>query len=247
MRPSRNYGYIRVSTILQELSPEAQRANMSRMAAAEGKKIDTWVEDPAVSAKIRFDKRDGGGEIVRMAQKGDTVWIAKLDRAFRNLSDCALMLDAWERKGIGIRIVDINGQFDITTPQGKAFVQMLAIFAELERKLISVRTREGLAICKAKGQSNGRYAGYGFKWRRVWSEDKQKFVKHRISNPDERAIMREIVKWKLDGHDFESIYHNLRKHKVKTTEGNEWSLDRVKRAYQAELKLQLDESPGGPR
>lgn len=249
MRTPRNFGYVRMSTVDQEISPEAQKLSVTRLAATEGKAIDTWVEDPATSAKIRFDKRDGGGEIVRMAQAGDTIWIAKIDRAFRRLSDCALMLDAWERKGIALRIVDINGQFDITTPQGKAFVQILAIVAELERKLTAARTKEALAVRKANNQANGRYAGYGFKWRRVWDETRNHgqggWVKHKISNIDERVIMAEILKWRIDGYDYESIYHHLRKSKIKTTEGKEWSLDRIKRAYKAELTLQHLENVKG--
>jgi DNA invertase Pin-like site-specific DNA recombinase len=250
IRPPRHYGYVRASTLTQELSPEAQRDAISKHARLEGITIDTWVEDPATSAKIRFDKRDGGGEFNRIAKAGDTIWLGKLDRAFRSLADCALMLDMWERKTIQIRICDIGGQFDISTPQGKAFVQMLAIFAELERKMNSVRTREALAVLKRDNKANGKYAGYGFKWRRVWDNAKNAgqggWTKHKISNPDERAVMAEIAKWRIDGYDYDSIYHHLRKSKIKTTDGKEWSRDRVKRAYQAELRLQQIES-GPPK
>ncbi len=246
MRPPRNYGYLRASTLTQELSPEAQRFEISTHAAREGVTIDTWIEDPATTSKIRFDKRDGGAEFVRLAKSEDTLWISKLDRAFRSLADCAVMLDAWERKGIGLRICDIGGQFDITTPHGKGFLQIMAVIAEMERKLNSVRTREALAVLKRAGKANGRYAGYGFKWRRVWDKDRNNgnggWTKHKVANPEERAMMAEIAKWRMEGLDYESIYFHMLKHKLKTTDGKEWSLDRIKRAYQAELQLKLAES-----
>ena len=175
----RVYGYIRVSTDKQSVSPEVQRLVISEAAKRMGKPIAAWFQDaPTVNAdgtindscsgKVFIGKRKAGGELLGRLKKGDTVIIAKLDRAFRSLTDCCITLDKWERLGVFIHICDMAGNLDLSTPFGKAMVQMLGVFAELERKMTSQRTKEGLALRKNKGEAHSRFPGYGFKWEKRW-------------------------------------------------------------------------------
>jgi hypothetical protein len=107
-----NYGYIRVSTDRQAMSPEVQRQTVEATASRMGLRIDGWFQDApvqkvdgswndAVSGKVHLGDRTAGKELVARLKTGDTVFVAKVDRAFRKLSDCVLMLDRWERVGGG--------------------------------------------------------------------------------------------------------------------------------------------------
>ena len=169
------YGYIRVSTDRQAISPQVQREAIETAASRMGRGIDDWFQDApvvrpdssmddSVSGSVFIGKRKAGGELLARLKVGDVVFVAKIDRAFRSLTDYAQCLDRWERTGVGIFICDMAGQLDIMTPFGKAMVQILAVFAELERNMISQRTREALALRKRQGIANSRYPGYGFRW-----------------------------------------------------------------------------------
>ncbi len=248
------YGYIRVSTDKQSVSPEVQRTNIQEAANRMGKPIAAWFQDAptvnedgsvndAASGKVFIGNRKAGRELLGRLKQGDVVIVAKIDRAFRSLTDCAQCLDRWERGGVGIFICDMAGQLDIGSPFGKAMVQILAVFAELERKMISQRTKEGLALRKREGKSHSRFPGYGFRWEKRWEPKLLKHVKYKVSDPEERRIMREIVKWRMDNHSWneirEHVVYNL---KLITKEGKPWTKARIMRAFQAELILQAQEN-----
>lgn len=252
-RTRRCYGYIRVSTDKQALSPEAQRRTIEEAAKRLDLRIDGWFQDAptqnpdgswndAQSGKIPLAERKAGRELCDRLRKGDVLIVAKVDRAFRRLSDCVLMLDRWERLGISLVLCDFPMLSDLDNPWGKAMVQLVAIFAEIERKLISQRTKEGMGVRKRKGQATNQFPGYGFKWEKKWDPDAGKRVKTRIADPDERTTMQQIVKWRLDGYGWDAITDHLHKHGVVTRKGTRWSRSRVIRAFQAELALQAREN-----
>jgi DNA invertase Pin-like site-specific DNA recombinase len=249
----RCYGYIRVSTDKQALSPQVQRNTIEEAARRIGRSIDAWFEDAptknadgswndAASGKVPLPERKAGRELCARLKKGDLVIAAKVDRAFRKLSDCVIMLDRWERLGVGLLLCDFPMLSDLTNPFGKAMIQIVAVFAEIERKLISQRTREALALRKRKGQAHSRYPGYGMRWERRWDAEQGKYVKVKVADPDERRVMREIVRWKLEGEGWDVITLRLEGQKIQTRAGTPWSRSRVIRAFQAELKLQALEN-----
>ncbi len=249
IKPDQVYGYIRVSTDKQAIGPEVQRRAIEEAASRMGRTVDAWFEDApstgpdgviddSVSGKVFIDRRKAGRELCERLRKGDVVVVAKIDRAFRSLTDCAGCLDRWERMGVAILICDLAGQMDIGTPMGKAMMQMLAVFAELERKMISQRTREALALRKRQGHANGRFPGYGFRWERRWDQGKLKYVKHRVVDEEECRVMRSIVEWRLGGQSWDEIHwqvvHVL---KLVTKDGKLWTLSRILRVFRAELLL----------
>jgi DNA invertase Pin-like site-specific DNA recombinase len=76
----------------------------------------------------------------------------RIARSVRNLLDLVEELEA-----LGVHLACTReGALDATTPQGRAFLQVRAVFAELERSLTSERVREGLAIRRARGVKLGR-------------------------------------------------------------------------------------------
>lgn len=87
------------------------------------------------------------------AGKYDVLMVARLDRLVRSVYDFQLLLD--EAKRHGWRIVCLDPAVDMTTPYGKAMANMAATFAELERDLNSIRTKEAIARARAGGKEWG--------------------------------------------------------------------------------------------
>lgn len=85
---------------------------------------------------------------------GDTFVVLDLDRAFRSSVDAMLTAAELRNRDIAFRILSL--QVDTTTPEGELFYTLLAAFAQFERRIISRRTKEGLAAAIKRGQRLGR-------------------------------------------------------------------------------------------
>ena len=85
------------------------------------------------------------------ACKGDTLVVPKLDRLARSVPDARAIADALIARGVKLALG--ASVYDPTDPMGKMFFNILATFAEFEADLIRLRTREGMAIARAKGGS----------------------------------------------------------------------------------------------
>jgi DNA invertase Pin-like site-specific DNA recombinase len=115
-------------------------------------------------AAVHTDAGVGGKTLMRPALKaaladldagrGSVLMVAKLDRLTRSVHDATGLMLAAERGGWGL--VALNAPVDTTTPQGAAMAQVLAVFAELERRLIGERTKAALAVKRAQGVRLGR-------------------------------------------------------------------------------------------
>ena len=95
-------------------------------------------------------------EALRVLEAGDAkaLVVAKLDRLSRSLLDFAGLMAKAQRQGWGVIALDV--QVDTSTASGEAMANMLATFAQFERRLIGQRTKEALAIKKASGVRLGR-------------------------------------------------------------------------------------------
>lgn len=87
-------------------------------------------------------------------QAGDTLIVWKLDRLGRCLSDLIQMLDDLKRRGVKFR--SLTEAIDTDSPTGRAMWQMIGVLAELERSLISERTRAGVTAARRRGVKFGR-------------------------------------------------------------------------------------------
>lgn len=85
--------------------------------------------------------------VVKVMREGDTLVVWKLDRLGRTLTGVLEMIERLNKEGIGL--ISLTESFDTTTPMGKAFLQIALVFAELERNMISERTKAGMAARKA--------------------------------------------------------------------------------------------------
>jgi len=102
----------------------------------------------------RNKKRPGLQQALAAARNGDTFVVAKLDRLARSVPDAREIGDQLDQRGVKLQIG--HSVYDPTDPMGRMFFNMLAAFAEFEADLIRERTREGMAIARAKGKLRGK-------------------------------------------------------------------------------------------
>jgi len=154
----RAIGYVRVSTEEQAregVSIEAQEERITAMATAKGWSLVKIIRDAGYSGKNL--NRPGAKALLEICQKAeaDVVIVYKVDRLTRKQRDLWYLLeDVFEANGVGF--MSLSETFDTTTAAGKAFLGMLGTFAQLERDLVSERTREALNHKRTKGEWFGR-------------------------------------------------------------------------------------------
>lgn len=150
--------YRRVSTVDQAekgVSLDAQHKYLDLSLQMRGQQALTWdCVDKGKSGKNL--KRPGLSEALSLVEQGKAggIIVAKLDRLSRSLLDFAWLMARANNEGWNIVLLDLG--VDLATPAGKAMAQMLAIFAEFERNVISQRTRDGLVEKRAQGVVLGR-------------------------------------------------------------------------------------------
>jgi DNA invertase Pin-like site-specific DNA recombinase len=237
------FGYGRASTKKQEDSPETQKNKMSQYAKLHSLGDVTFFVDPAKSGKVAWEDRQEGHALFGRIKRGDHIIIAKLDRAFRRLADCVVVLEKFEKMGIKLHVVNLlGGAIDLSSPMGRFLIHILAAFAELERAFISERTKDGLANKKKRGVAHTHYPGYGFRWQRRNIEGK--WVKVKVRDDHERHVMQSIVKWRTGDSPigWDEIRHYLNNNlKLKTKDGKPFTNERIRRLCKAELHLQSEE------
>lgn len=149
-----NYGYIRVSTDKQ--SVENQRFEINSFCQKQHLHIDGWIEE-TISGTKNYDKRKLG-DLLKIVQKGDLIICAELSRLGRNLFMIMEILHICMNKECKVWTIKDNYRLgdDI---QSKVLAFAFGLSAEIERNLISQRTKEALAMRKALGVKLGRKTG----------------------------------------------------------------------------------------
>ena len=149
-----NYGYIRVSSDKQTV--ENQRFEIQNFCQKEGLKIDGWIEE-TVSGTKSYDKRELGNLLTNI-EKGDLIVCSELSRLGRNLFMIMEILNQCMDKEC--RVWTIKDAYRLGDDiQSKVLAFAFGLSAEIERNLISQRTKEALARKKAEGVVLGRPKG----------------------------------------------------------------------------------------
>lgn len=139
-------GYARCSTDEQDVA--AQRAELAQLGAER-----IYVDRGLSGGKTAG--RDGLAQAIDVVRAGDTLVVTKLDRFARSVIDARTIADDLAGKGVTLQI-GATMRYDPADPMGKMFFTLLAMFAEFELDMIRQRTREGMAIAKAKGRLRGK-------------------------------------------------------------------------------------------
>lgn len=139
--------YARVSTEQQSLS--VQLDAMNAYAAEKGEDVEVFQEKESTRKN-----REQLQQALKMARKGDTFVVYKLDRLARSTKELYTITEQLKEKGV--EFVSLKDHIDTSTAAGKAMFGMLAVFAEFEREIISERTKAGLNAALKRGKAGGR-------------------------------------------------------------------------------------------
>jgi DNA invertase Pin-like site-specific DNA recombinase len=152
----RNIAYLRVSTLEQDL--EKNKADILNLANEKNLGRVEFIEEK-VSGKISWKRRQIA-LIIEELGKDDVILLSEFSRLGRSMLECMEIISIATQKGIKIYTVKGNWQLDDTI-QSKVMAMVFAMAAEIERDLISKRTREVLQAKKANGMILGRPKGPG--------------------------------------------------------------------------------------
>jgi site-specific DNA recombinase len=149
--------------------------------------------------------------------------VARLDRLSRSFIGFAHILELFLKKKITMHLCDMpGGVFDPDNPMSELMIGVLIVFANYERRLISVRTREGLQARKQRGEKYCRWAEYGYRWEKHYDPRQGKHVNVKVADERERAILRKCVELRAAGCSFDQIRQHLNyKMKARTRLGGE--------------------------
>jgi len=135
------YGYARTST--------DEQTTALQLAALKRAQCSSIFEDKGLSGASV--KRPALARCLKTLRAGDTLIVWKLDRLGRSLRDLIAMLD--DLRARGVKFHSLTEAIDTTTSTGRAMWQMIGVLAELERSLISERTRAGVKAAQRRSRS----------------------------------------------------------------------------------------------
>ena len=139
-------GYARCSTDRQDLA--VQENALLELGVGE----DRIYTDRGLTGTNRL--RPGLDQALAAVRSGDTLVVPKLDRLARSVPDARAIADELAARGVKLALG--RSVYDPTDPMGKMFFNILATFAEFESDLIRMRTREGMAMARARGRLRGK-------------------------------------------------------------------------------------------
>lgn len=220
-------GYMRVSTDRQDLSIEAQADTIKRAAAyydsgrpAGSGELSLFAE-PDTSGSSEFAQREQGAKLLARAREavaagvGVTLIVPKVDRLGRDVVDINQTVRIFEQLGVRIIFLDIN--VDTRTPMGRAFMQIAAVFAELELARIRERIQTALDHKRANSQLTGTVP---FGWDAIETgEVTAKGVKVRklVDNVEEQKWILRMANWRHQQRwSYSRIAAELNRHHVPT-------------------------------
>jgi DNA invertase Pin-like site-specific DNA recombinase len=147
--------YLRASTDKQDLNH--QKLEVLEFARRQGLHIDDYVEITISSRKTRQQRRID--ELLQTLSETDTLIVTELSRLGRSTVGVIALVNALVERNIRVIALKQNLVIDRQDMNSKIVITLFSLFAELERDLISLRTREAVAAKKAQGQRLGKPKG----------------------------------------------------------------------------------------
>lgn len=156
MSERQTIGYLRVSTLEQDL--EKNKMEILKLAHDKDLGKVKFVEEK-ISGKVSWRKRKISG-VVNELEKGDNIIVSELSRLGRSMLECMEILSIAMQKGLHVYAIKGEWKLDDSL-QSKIIAMAFSMAAEIERDLISKRTKEALRARKASGKPLGRPKGPG--------------------------------------------------------------------------------------
>jgi DNA invertase Pin-like site-specific DNA recombinase len=140
----KTYGYARVSSEGQDLQIQIDALESSGCSVVRHEKVSATSRNGRAELETLLD----------FLREGDTLMVTRIDRLARSVKDLQDIVHDLRCRGINLKATE--QPIDTSTPAGKAFLDMLAVFAEFETSLRKERQMEGIAKAKSKGVYKGR-------------------------------------------------------------------------------------------
>ena len=146
------YAYLRKST--DDQNTKAQELAVRQYTDKEDLRVDHWMDVECSSRKSTKERRID--ELLGVLKEGDTLIVPELSRLGRSVGQVITIVDQLIRMKVTLicikENIKLNGKQDL---QSKVMITMFGLFAEIERDLISERTKEGLARARKEGAMLG--------------------------------------------------------------------------------------------
>lgn len=223
-------GYIRVSKIEEDqrgISLEAQERSIKIYCELNNLTLQTILKDEGESGKDL--KREGMQELIKLVEKKQVqaIIVYKLDRLSRNVLNTLNLIELFERKDVSFH--SITEKIDTTTAIGRFFVTVIAAIAQIERDLISERTKAVLRFKRSKGERVGGIS-YGY------NSVKKKGIAMLQVNEEEMKILKEIKIMRQGGVSYNGIATHLNIKGIKTRGGGLWYAQTIKSILEHSLE-----------
>lgn len=192
------YAYVRVSTDKQTL--ENQEFEIKKYCEQENIKIDQWITE-TISGTRDFEKRKLG-KLLKRLKAGDILISSEISRLGRNLLQIMTILNICMKKEVQVLTIKDNYHLGADI-QSKVLAFAFGLAAEIERNLISQRTKEALSRIKASGRKLGRQ--FGCKNKKHILDGKEK----EISSLIEKGVTKTRIA-KIMGVSSKTIYNFMR-------------------------------------
>jgi DNA invertase Pin-like site-specific DNA recombinase len=228
VRKDLTLGYGRVSTARQGLSREAQTETVQRAAAFHVGGPDSGPDavssemffDDDTSGSIPFVDRPAGRQLLARVRDAlaaglsPTIIVTKVDRLGRDTVDVSQTVTLFESLGARIVFLDIN--VDTRTAMGRAFMQIAAVFAELERARIRERIQTTLDLKRSQNLVIGTVP-YGWDDRPTGTHNKAgKPIRELVPNEAEQATILDMARQKIAGISLTRIAQDLNRRGIAT-------------------------------
>lgn len=211
--------YVRVSTdeqVVSGLGLAAQEERLRAFIVAQGGTLLRLYRDEGYSGTLAAKKRPALGQLLVDAERlpeGTTILVLRLDRLARHTLE-ALTIESELRKR-GLRLASVSEQLDAGTPAGRAMIQMLASFAELESGLIGERTFAAMRASLSRTRARvGAPAPLGYA---LGVDGVFRVVEH------EADVVRELARLLLELRSFSAVARSLNARGCLGRAGRAWS------------------------
>ena len=193
------YGYLRVSTDKQTM--KNQEFEILNFCQNEHIEVSQWIKE-TISGSSDFEKRKLS-HVLKILKKGDILICSEISRLGRNLFQIMSILHICMKKDVQVWTIKDNYRLG-SDIQSKVLAFAFSLSAEIERNLISQRTKEALARIKSNGKKLGR--PFGSKNKKHLLDDKDEMIKKMINS----GLSKKQIAQKLSVSS-KSIYNHLKK------------------------------------
>ena len=226
----RAVGYVRVSTDMQAqegISLEAQQAAIQQYCSLHGLKLVAVCKDVLSGGK---DQRPGLQDALRTLERsGDVLVVLKFDRVSRSIRHFCELYETYFKDGEK-ELVAIRESIRLDSALGRALINILLVFAQMEREATGERTREAIHHIRQSGYHFGKVP-YGKKTIPAHDHPRMKVL---VDDDNELAVIAQLKAWAAQDVGITEMAHRLNAAGTPPPQGERWTKSLI---YNLRLRL----------